>query len=299
MPARTGRTNESSISFGFVAEKKAAAPQEEERQGLISGPPEPVASLLKDLKASLASHGARGIAGLARKFKIIDDSGNGFLEFPEFKKAMSEHTMSWTNDQLHTIFNYFDKDRSGSIDYDEFLVGIRGQLNQRREQLVLLAFDVLDRDKNGFIELDDIVRIYNADHHPDVLAGKKTKSQVLLEFLETFDAGEKDGKVTPVEFCKYYSNISASIDEDDYFELMIRNAWHISGGEGQFANTTCLRVLVTHNDGRQTVEEVKNDFGLDKSNVAAIKAALEAQGVDVKSIDINGSSSGETPAESK
>lgn len=51
--------------------------------------------------------------------------------------------------------------------------------------------------------------------------------------------------------------MSASIDEDDYFELMIRNAWHISGGEGWCANSSCRRVLATHEDGRQTVEEIK------------------------------------------
>ena len=33
--------------------------------------------------------------------------------------------------------------------------------------------------------------------------------------------GEKDGQVTPTEFCRYYSNVSASIDDDDYFELMV------------------------------------------------------------------------------
>ena len=40
-------------------------------------------------------------------------------------------------------------------------------------------------------------------------------------------AGEKDGKVTPEEFIEYYANVSGSIDCDDYFELMMRNAWHI------------------------------------------------------------------------
>ena len=47
------------------------------------------------------------------------------------------------------------------------------------------------------------------------------------------------------------------IDNDDYFELMVRNAWHLSGGEGWSENTSCRRVLVTHTDGRQTVEEIK------------------------------------------
>ncbi len=47
------------------------------------------------------------------------------------------------------------------------------------------------------------------------------------------------------------SLLGASVDDDDYFELMIRNAWHISGGEGWCANTTCKRVLVVHSDGSQ------------------------------------------------
>ncbi len=75
--------------------------------------------------------------------------------------------------------------------------------------------------------------------------------------MDTFDGDNKDGKVTPAEFINYYSNVSSSIDNDDYFELMIRNAWHISGGEGWCANSSCRRVLVTHADGRQTVEEIK------------------------------------------
>ena len=64
-------------------------------------------------------------------------------------------------------------------------------------------------------------------------------------------------QVTFTEFSDYYSSVSASIDDDDYFELMMRNSWHISGGEGWCANSSCRRVLVTHADGRQTVEEIK------------------------------------------
>ena len=53
-------------------------------------------------------------------------------------------------------------------------------------------------------------------------------NQVYAEFLDTFDVGgDKDGKVTAQEFENYYTNISASIDNDDYFELMIRNCWHL------------------------------------------------------------------------
>ena len=90
------------------------------------------------------------------------------------------------------------------------------------------------------------------------------------------------------EFESYYASISADVDFDDYFELMMRNAWHISGGEGWCANTSNKRVLVTHADGSQTVEEIKHDLGLKAGDKAGIMARLAAQGVDVSGATVNG-----------
>lgn len=55
--------------------------------------------------------------------------------------------------------------------------------------------------------------------------------------------------MTLEEFEDYYKDISCSIDNDDYFELMIRNAWHIAGGEGWCENTTIKRYLETDENG--------------------------------------------------
>lgn len=115
------------------------------------------------------------------------------------------------------------------------------------------------------------------------------------EFLDNFDGGEKDGVVHPEEFERYYASLSASIDDDDYFELMIRNAWHISGGEGWAQNTTCRRVLVTRWDGKKEVVELKNDIGVG-NDPAAIKAALRRQGEEFQSVSLYGVEDSTKPA---
>ena len=38
-----------------------------------------------------------------------------------------------------------------------------------------------------------------------------------------------DGQVTLEEFIEYYTNVSASIDNDEYFSLMMNNSWNLSG----------------------------------------------------------------------
>ena len=146
-----------------------------------------------------------------------------------------------------------------------------------------MAYKKLDIDNDGIVDPSEIMSLYNANAHPDVLAGKKTPQEVLREFLETFEVGgEVDGKVTFDEFCNYYSNVSMSIDNDEYFELMIRNAWRISGGEGAAANSANKRVLVTNSDGSQEVVCLENDAASanpDKTNTSTL-AELKKQGVD-------------------
>ena len=102
-----------------------------------------VDTLLEIFRESVKKHGARGIVGIGRKFRIVDDNGNGQIEFSEFTKAISEHALGWTPAQVKLVFDSFDSDKSGGISYEEFLIKIRGQLNERRKNLVLLAFQVL------------------------------------------------------------------------------------------------------------------------------------------------------------
>jgi Ca2+-binding EF-hand superfamily protein len=245
--------------------------------------------IIAKLKVELKARGATGIIGLSRRFRAADDDGSKTLDISEFTKAMNEMGFNLSNKDLHLVFVHFDTDASGNIDFEEFIQGVRDPLTDRRKALVAQAFGKIDLDNNGFVDPSEIMQTYDASQHPDVIAGKRTPQDVLREFLETFEVGgEIDGKVTRQEFMNYYTNIGASIPNDDYFELMIRNAWHISGGEGWCANSANRRVLVTHADGKQTVEEIQYDLGIKADDKNAMIHALGKQGIraaDISTFD--------------
>ncbi len=152
----------------------------------------------------------------------------------EFKKAVRDFRVSISEKDSERLFKIFDRDSSGRIDYDEFLRGIRGEMNPFRIGLCKKAFQIMDKDRSGVLNIDDIRQAYNAKFHPDVKAGKKTEDDVLMEFLDTFEihyainhTGSRDGQINLDEWIEYYSNVSMSIDDDKYFELMMNSAWNL------------------------------------------------------------------------
>jgi len=195
--------------------------------------------LVQKLRDKLASRGARGIIGLQRIFKILDDDGSGTLEIQEFWKGLCDFRLNISQEECRRLFDLFDENDDGCLDFDELIRAIKGVMSPFRKDIVKRAFTKLDANQNKVIELDDVRQFYNARFHPDVKSGKKTEAAVTQEFLETFeahramskgDAASKkgDNKVTLNEFMDYYSNISASIDNDEYFDLMITNAWNLN-----------------------------------------------------------------------
>ncbi|KAG1701043.1 hypothetical protein DVH05_011286 [Phytophthora capsici] len=158
--------------------------------------------------------------------------------------------------------------------------GLRGSMPKCRILLVKKAFDLLDTSGDGKATIEEVERLYDASHHPDVLAGRLKPRDAMLEMMRVFEQSDSrgDGVITWHEFLEYYKDLSAGIVHDGEFELMIRNAWHLSGGVGWSANSTCRRVLATFRDGSQRVLEVENDIGINATDTRRMMEKLAAQG---------------------
>ncbi|CAH1243626.1 CAPSL [Branchiostoma lanceolatum] len=188
-----------------------------------------MSAALKNLRDQCLKRGSGGIKGLGRTFRIMDDDGNKSLNFEEFEEGCTDYGLKLTKDELHEIFNTFDKDGSGTLHFDEFLIGIRSEMSDGRQGIVKQAFEKADKSGDGVITPADMKGVYNVREHPKYKNGEWTENQCFEEFLKTFepDSSKRDGSVTFEEFLNYYAGVSASIDNDAYFNLMMRNAWKI------------------------------------------------------------------------
>src|SRR6185437_6291363 len=107
--------------------------------------------------------------------------------------------------------------------------------------LVKRAYARRDKVGRGVVDINDIKGVYNASGHREVRSGKKTADQILVEFLETFEMHHNvqnqenaDGRITLDEFIEYYTNVSASLDNDEYFAIMMNNSWNLSGDASSY-----------------------------------------------------------------
>ena len=185
------------------------------------------AQMMQDIKDTLKQRGAMMIRGIGRVFRILDDNRNRQLDKNELMWGLKDFDIHLSDEQVGVLIKHFDRDGSGTVNFDEFLVALRGDLNEFRTSYIKKAYDKLDVNKDGLVTLEDIAKLYDVSKHPDVMARRKSPEEAYREFMSMWDTQVADGIVNFEEFCEYFKDVSASIDTDEYFEAMMISAWKL------------------------------------------------------------------------
>ena len=199
-----------------------------------------IEDLVGHLRYILFQRGPRGLMALKRTFMLLDENSDKKISFAEFEKMFKRYRFNLSEIEVNNLFNYFDKDKSGFIDYSEFLNGITGELNEFRKNILKQVFDKLDKNETGFITVKILRDSYDPKGHPLVRQGKRSEDEILGEFIDILEyhfnlLNEKNEenldineiKIDFDEFCEFYKTISVSIEEDKYFEIMVLSEWDI------------------------------------------------------------------------
>lgn len=184
-----------------------------------------VVNLVRD---TIAKRGSKTLRGLGRIFRLMDSyNGDGKVDRQEFASSLQQLGVNLRPTDLTLLFNHFDSNCDGHIDFQEFLVGIRGKPNERRQAIIDRAFLKFDHDGNGVLDIADLRGVYNASLHPKVARGAMTEDQVFLEFLSNFADLNRDGRILRDEWNEYYAAVSASIENDEHFIALLRQVWRL------------------------------------------------------------------------
>ena len=65
----------------------------------------------------------------------MDNNNDKTLSISEFLQAVKEFKINLTVDDSKFLFTQFDRNKDGRLSYDEFLRGIRGEMNEHRRGL--------------------------------------------------------------------------------------------------------------------------------------------------------------------
>ena len=64
----------------------------------------------------------------------MDHNGDKKLNKEELKYGLKDYGIETSPAELDDIFRFFDRDQSGTIDLDELLIGLKGDLNEKTER---------------------------------------------------------------------------------------------------------------------------------------------------------------------
>lgn len=135
---------------------------------------------------------------LGSVFKKLDKNGDGKLSREEILEGYETHFGRLLNeDELDQLFNDVDTDKSGFIDYSEFIVASMSSKKNMSEEKLTAAFKMFDTDGSGTISKEELKAVLSSSHQ----IGDETIEHILTEV-------DKDA--------------SGEIEFDEFAELMGR-----------------------------------------------------------------------------
>ena len=135
---------------------------------------------------------------LLELFQSFDKNGDGVLSkeeiFEGYKLQMDEED---AKKEVDRIMSEIDIDKSGTIDYNEFLIAATNRQKVLNKDKLEQTFKMFDKDGNGSISLDEI---------RSILGNSFTDQKVLESIVKECDTNG-DGEISMTEFKEMMNKI--------------------------------------------------------------------------------------------
>ena len=144
--------------------------------------------------ASLCSD--QDIKNFRETFIKLDTNGDGTLSLSELQQGIS--SIPGVNLQIENIMEEIDVDKSGRIDYTEFLASTLDKNIYLQEERLYAAFKIFDRDGSGKISASELSEILGKE-------GFSQRLEFWTELIKESDTNN-DGEIDFHEFLALMTN---------------------------------------------------------------------------------------------
>ena len=151
--------------------------------------------------------------------------GKGKINKDEFLSGLRDIGILFPKIDSEILVQYFDKDIDGSVNFEDFLILIRGKMNEKRQNIIDEAFIKFDKEKCGLVNVRDLRGVFNASNHPKIKEGEVTEDQVFDMFLKNFNDSTGEGKINKYEWDDYYNAVSQDLSSDEHFIEIVKDVW--------------------------------------------------------------------------
>lgn len=158
-----------------------------------------VETLIKKLSGGMGKIKPSQIKKIYKRFQDIDVDKSGAIDYEEFIQAMDMEDTTIARQ----MFRVFDMDGSGSIELKEFIVVLSRYTSAAKTEKLKFAFMMFDEDGSGMIERSELVEMLRASfvvegYSPEELEERADK---VFDFLGL----ARDGAIGYEDFLKLAS----------------------------------------------------------------------------------------------
>ena len=202
----------------------------------------------------------------AHALKSLEDKNTHSISIEKLLSVFEQLEININQDDLINFYSILDYTQSNKVLTDEILRIIKGEIPEQRKILIVSRFALMDKEKTGIVPINLVKQLYNAKFHPDAFLGKKSVEDVYKEFLYTFDIfcelnGLKD-EISFKEFIEYYTPISASILNNNYFDDIVYGVWNIEEKTNENNNN-----ISNNNLNENKIIDNKNNYNYNEDNM--------------------------------